>query len=117
MRDLRSRVWQVEVEEALAFCTSCLGKRGTFVQSAQISSTEVDDVGSQTAKVFEGEFKGFHVVLNLITGRHNSHKRNLRFPEPDSGACRDRTFLSPLFVPLGSFRVGSDPLAIDHKRQ
>ena len=73
--------------------------------------------GSQTAKVFEGEFKGFHIVLNLITGRHNSHKRNLRFPEPDSGACRDRTFLKPLFVPLDCVRVGSDPLAIDHKRQ
>jgi len=74
VRDLRSRVWQVEVEEALAFCTSCLGKRGTFVQSAQISSAEVDDVGSQTAKVFEGQFKGFHAVLNLITGRHTVRK-------------------------------------------
>lgn len=60
---------QVEVESALAFCTSCLGKRGTFVQSAQIASTEVDDVSSQTAKVFGGEFKGFHAVLNLITGQ------------------------------------------------
>ena len=59
MRDLRSRVWQVEVEEALAFCTSCLGKRGTFVQSAQTSSTEVDDVGSQTAKSSRGSSRAF----------------------------------------------------------
>ena len=73
-------LWQVEVEDALAFCTSCLGKRGTFVQSAQIPGTEVDNVSSQTAKVFGGEFKGFHAVLNLITGRLNSHKRNLKFP-------------------------------------
>src|SRR5271170_7124767 len=65
---------QVEVKEALAFCASCLWKRGTLVQSAQVFSAEVDDVGSQTAKVFDGEFQGVHGVLNLIIGRQNSHK-------------------------------------------
>src|ERR1700689_5474678 len=58
---------QVEIEEALACCARCLWKRGTLVQRTQVFSAEVDDLGSQTAKVFQGKFKGVHVVLNLIT--------------------------------------------------
>ena len=38
--------------------------------------TEVDDAGSQTAKVFGGELKGFHAVLNLITGRQLGAEQN-----------------------------------------
>jgi hypothetical protein len=59
-------------------------------------------------------------VLNLITARHNSHKKNLYFPETDCGGLSGPHFsqaLEPLFVPLGCFRVGSDSFAIDHKRQ
>jgi hypothetical protein len=51
-------LWQVEVEEALAFCTSCLGKRGPFVQSAQISSTEVDDIWQPNGESLRGGVQG-----------------------------------------------------------
>ena len=79
----QSALWQVEVEEPLAFFTSGLGKRGTFVQSAQIPSAEVDDVSCQTMKVFGGEFKRVHPLLNLIMVRHNCHKMDLSFHGPD----------------------------------
>jgi hypothetical protein len=64
------------------------GNRKPFVPGKFISQPRTYLHSSGTPKLREsskGEFKSFDAVLNLITGRHNNHKRNFNFPEPDPG--------------------------------